>query len=179
MTMAFQTSVATSLTRGYAGMVDMAVPGTYLTTGRNDDSVSIPFGKAVVWDPSTPATDISVTLPVNQSDAVMGIVIHSNKYQVAWTDRDGNVHGELDATGLVAGTIMTILRRGRILVTAASTVVAGASKLYVRAVAGLGETRGALEDAADSTDMIDCTTKGTWMESVSAGNLAWLEVDFT
>lgn len=178
MTMAFQTSVATSYTRGYAGMVDSGAPH-YFVTGRNDDSVSIPFGKAVVWDPSSPLTDISVTLPANQADAVMGIVIHSNKYQVAWTDKDGNVHGELDGTGLVPSTIMTVLRKGRILVTAASDVVAGTSKLYVRRTAGVGETLGALEGAADSTDMIDCSTKGTWMETVTAGNLAWLEVDFT
>jgi hypothetical protein len=176
MAMALQTTTPTSYTRGYAGMVDASIPATQFVTGRNDDSVSIPFGKAVVWDPSAPATDFSVTLPANQSDPVMGIVVHSNKYQVAWTDKDGTVHGELDGTGLVPGVMMTILRKGRILVTANSNVTAGVSRLYVRRAGG---TLGNLEGAVDATNMIDCTTQGQWMETVTSGNLAWLEVDFT
>lgn len=175
MPMALQTTSPATYTRGYSGLVDMCAP-TYLVTARNDDSVSIPFGAGVVWKPSSPLTDISVSLPVNQSDAVLGIVIHSNKYQVAWTDKDGVVHGELDSVGLVPNTIMTVLRKGRILVTAGSNVTAGVSRLFIRRAGG---TRGALEGAVDASNMIDCTNQGQWMETVTLGNLAWLEVDFT
>ena len=177
--MSFQTSISVAPALGYAGMVDAGAPN-YFVTGRNDEaSASIPFGKAVVWDPSSPATDISVTLPANQTDPVMGIVAFSQRHSRAWVGADGNTYGELDATGLRPGTIMNVLRKGRILVVAASTVVAGVSKLYVRRTATGGEALGDLEDAADGTDMIDCSTKGTWMTSATAGSLAWLEVDFT
>lgn len=178
MAMAIQTTVSVGPAQGYPGMLDAAAEHL-IVTGRNDDSVSIPFGKAVIWDPSSPATDISVTLPAgSQTSPVMGIVMFSQKYARAWTDSAGTVHGDLDATGLVNGTMMNVVRRGRILVTAASTVVAGVNKLYVRSVAVLGETLGALEGAADSTDMIDCTAQGTWMSSATAGGLAWLQVNF-
>ena len=178
--LSIQTSITARPAKGYPGMVDATAPHTIITAYNAEASASIPFGKAVCWDPSAPANELSVTLPAGaQTTPVMGIVVYRGAYSRAWTDSDGVVHGDLDATGLVPGTVMGILRRGRILVTAASTVVAGVSRLYVRSVAGLGETLGALEDAADSTDMIDCTNQGQWMSSVAAGELAWLEVDFT
>lgn len=178
MAMAVQTAVTSNPAKGHAGLLDATAPH-FITHAINADSVSIPFGKAVVWDPSTPATDISVTLPANQTDPVMGIVVKMDHYAKAWIDVDGNTHGELDGTGLRPEVMMTVLRKGRILVTAATAVVAGVSRLYVRRTAGLGETLGALEDAADSTDMIDCTNQGVWVSTAGAGELAWLEVDFT
>ena len=178
MAMSIQTSVSVAPLEGYAGTLDTAYPHTLITARSSESSASIPFGKAVVWDPSTPTHDRDVTLPTGETDSVMGIVVHNHNFARAWIDSAGTTHGELDATGLRPGTIFSVLRKGRILVTAATATVAGVSKLWVRAVAGLGETLGALEDADDSTDMIDCTTKGTWMSTVAAGELAWLEVDF-
>lgn len=175
MAMSIQTSITASPAQGYAGTLDTAFP-RQIATARNADSVSIGFGKGVVWDPSAPATDRDVTLPVSQTDKVMGIVVHSHAYSRTWTDSSGGVHGDLDATGLVPGVVMGILRQGRILVTAGSTVVAGTNRLYVRRAGG---TLGALEGAADATNMIDCTGQGVWMSSVSSGSLAWLEVNFT
>lgn len=178
MAMSIQTSVSVGPAQGYVGTLDV-LANHHLVSGRNDDSVSIPFGKAVIWDPSAPAADFSVTLPAgSQTSPVMGIVMFSQRYARAWTDVSGVVHGDLDATGLVPGTLMTVVRQGRILVTAASNVTAGVTKLYVRSTATLGQTLGALEGAADSTNMIDCTAQGTWMSTATAGNLAWLEVNF-
>jgi hypothetical protein len=179
MAMSIQTSVSVAPAKGYAGTLDTAYPHVLITARSVEASASIPFGKAVVWDSSAPATDRDVTLPTAETDSVMGIVVHSHNFARAWVDSAGNTQGELDATGLRPNTIFSVLRKGRILVTAATATVAGASKLWVRAVATVGETLGALEDADDSTDMIDCTTKGTWMSTVAAGELAWLEVDFT
>lgn len=179
MAMAIQTSVSVAPAKGYAGTLDPAYPSVLVSAQNAEASASIPFGKAVVYDPSSPAHDFSATLPAAETNTVMGIVVHSHHYARAWIDQSGTTHGELDATGLRPGTTFTVARKGRMLVTAASTVVAGVSKLWVRAVAGLGETLGALEDADDSTDMIDCTTQGRWVSNASAGELAWLEFDFT
>ncbi len=179
MAMSIQTSVTVAPLKGYAGMLDTAAPSV-IATARNSASASIPFGKAVIWDPSAPATERDVTLPAgSQTSPVMGIVVHSHNFSRTWTDSSGSVHGELDSTGLTENTIFGVLRKGRIMVTAATAVVAGVSRLYVRSVATVGETLGALEDAADASDMIDCTAQGQWMSTVSAGELAWLEVDFT
>ena len=177
MAMGLQTTTTAAPAQGYPGMLDVAA-NHHIVTARNDDSVSIPFGKAVVWDPSAPATDISATLPAAETNPVLGIVMFSQQYSRAWTDSNGTVRGDVDATGLVPGTMMRICRQGRVLVTAATNVTVGVTKLWVRAVATLGETLGALEGADDSTDMIDCTAQGTWMSTATAGNLAWLEVNF-
>ena len=179
MAMSVQTSVSSTRAKGYPGQLDATAPHHIVTAINGEASASIPFGKAVVWDPSSPATEISVTLPANQTDPVMGIVVKADHYSRVWIDADGNTQGDLDATGLRPGVAMGVLIRGRILVTAASAIVAGVSRLFVRRTAGLGETLGALEDAADSTDMIDCTNQGVWMSTASANELAWLEVDFT
>lgn len=176
--LSIQTTVSARPAKGYAGMLDAAYPHSIITAQNGEASASIPFGKGVVWDPTSPAHDVSVTLPANQADKVMGIVVFRGGYSRAWTDADGVVHGDLDATGLVPGTVLGVLRRGRILVTAASAVTPG-DRLYIRRTAGLGESLGALEDAADSTDMIDSTNQGVWMSTAAAGELAWLEVDFT
>lgn len=178
MPMSLQTAVSARPAKGYPGMVDAAAPHYIVTAQNGEASASIPFGKAVVWDPSSPAHDISVTLPANQTDKVMGIVCFRGGYSRAWTDADGVVHGDLDATGLVPGTVLGVLRRGRMLVTAASAVTPG-DRLFVRRTAGVGESLGALEDAADSTDMIDSQNQGVWMSTAAAGELAWIEVDFT
>lgn len=179
MAMSIQTTVSAAPAKGYAGMIDAASPHHIAHVRSAEASAAIPFGKAVVLDPSAPATDRDVTLPTTETDSVYGIVVHSQGYSQSWTDSDGNVHGELNATGLLPGTIFGVLRKGRILVVAATAVVALASRLWVRAVAGVGETLGALEDADDSTDMIDCTGQGQWMSTANIGELAWLDVDFS
>lgn len=179
MAMSIQTSVTVAPLKGYAGTLDTAAPSVITTARNSEASASIPFGKAVCWDPSAPATERDVTLPAgSQTTPVMGIVVHSHDFSRTWTDSSGSVHGELDATGLLPGTIFGVLRKGRILVTAGSAIVAGVSRLYVRTVAG-ANTVGTLEDAADGVNMIDCTAQGQWMSTVAAGELAWLEVDFT
>ncbi len=177
MAMSVQTSISTAPAIGYAGMLDSG-PCDIVTGISGESSASIPFGKAVVWDPSGPVSDYHVTLPANQSDKVRGLVVHSHAYARAWTDADAVVHGQLDGTGLLPGTSLSLLRKGRMLVVAASAVSPG-DRLYVRRTAGVGETLGALEDAADSTDMIDCTAQGVWLTTAAAGDLAWIEVDFT
>jgi hypothetical protein len=177
MAMGLQTTTTAAPAQGYPGMLDVAA-NHHIVTARNDDTVSIPFGKAVVAKAGA-TTDISASLPAGlQTQNVLGIVTFSQLYARAWTDSNGVVRGDVDATGLVPGTMMRVCRQGRILVTAASNVTAGTTKLYVRSVATLGETLGALEGAADASDMIDCSAQGTWISTATTGNLAWLEVNF-
>lgn len=177
MAMSVQTAISTNPAIGYAGMLDSGAHD--IVSGiSGETAASIPFGVAVVWDPAAPVSDIHCTLPANQTDKVRGIVVHRHYYARVWTDANGNDHGELDADGLRPGVSLNILRKGRILVRAEKAVSPG-DRLYVRRTAGAGEYVGALENAADSTDMIDCTNQGVWLTSADAGELAWLEVDFT
>lgn len=161
---------------GIEGQLMSEAPRSVWTL-KNVDNVSIPFGKAVVFDLSAPASDLSAHLPTAESDTVAGIVIHSHAYARAWTS-DGVTHGDVDATGLRPGTLMNVLRKGTILVKVRTGCAVG-DRLWVRAVAGVGEELGACENADDSTDMIDCTAQGMFLTSAAANGLAWLEVDFT
>ncbi len=171
-----QTTVNARPAKGIPGQLDGAYPHSVIIA-QNGDSVSIPFGKAVAWDPTSPAHHISATLPVNQTDRIMGIVAYRGGYARAWTDSSGVVHGDLDNVGLTPGTTLNVVRQGRMLVTAASAVTPG-DRLFIRRTAGIGESLGALEDAADSTDMIDSQNQGVWLSTAAAGELAWIEVDF-
>lgn len=177
MAMSVQTAINPNPAIGFPGMLDSG-PHDIVSGISGETSASIPFGVAVVWDPTSPASDIHCTLPAGQTNKVRGIVVHEHHYARVWTDANGNSHGELDADGLRPGVSLNILRKGRILVRAAKAVNPG-DRLYVRAVAGAGEYLGALENASDGTDMIDCTNQGVWLTTAGAGELAWLEVDFT
>ncbi len=176
--MGAQTTYDSNPALGYAGTLDPNYPSATLTVKNVEASASIPFGKAVVFKTSSPSTDLDVLLPAAETDIVAGIVVKSDAYSRAWTDDDGTVHGQIDSTGVRAGALMVIARKGRMLVKAESAVVPS-GRLWVRAVAGAGESLGALEDADDSTDMIDCTGQGMWMTTAAEDGLAWLEFDFT
>lgn len=179
MAMSVQTSVTAAPTNGYAGMLDTAAPHHIATARNGEASAAIPFGRGVVWDPSSPATDRDVTLPATETDIVMGIAVHGQNFSKSWTDGDGNVHGELSSTGLLPGTIFGVLRKGRILVVAEDATTAGTDRLWVRCtVGGVGEVLGGLTTADEGTETIDCTKQGVWVSTAAAGALAWLEVDF-
>lgn len=177
MSMSLQSTYNAAPAIGYEGMLQGNSPSHKRTYKNAEASASIPFGKAVVYKISAPDTDLDVLLPAAASDKVAGIVIHSHDYGRAWTDADGNVHGELDSTGLRPGTLMSVLRQGVILVKVPTGCAVG-DRLWVRAVATSGEELGACENADDSTDMIDCTKQGQFLTSAAANGLAWLEVNF-
>lgn len=176
MSMTVQSSYSTAPAIGYAGTLDSNLAHDIVTMKNAEASTSIAFGLAVKFK-DTVTTDKDAVLPAAETDSVLGIVLRSGTYAVAWTDLDGNVHGQLDATGLVPSAMMNVLRKGRVLVTCVSGCEAG-DKLWVRAVTGTHTSIGGLENADDSTNMIDATSKGTWMTSASAGGLAWLDVSF-
>jgi len=163
---------------GYAGDLDRSRPFATLTMKNVEASASMPFGSAVCRDLVSPASDMSALQPALESNKVAGIILRANTYARTWTDDAGTVNGQLDGTGLVVGTIMTVVTMGRMFVKCDTGCVPG-DCLWVRAVAGAGEALGALENADDSTDMIDCTKFATWETTASADGLAWLSFDFT
>lgn len=175
--MSVQTTFSDAPAAGYAGMLDSNVDHDIITMINAEASASIDFGLAVKFK-DTVTTDKDAVLPAAEGDSILGIVVHSHNYAPQWTDvSTGTTYGELKSDGLAPGAMLNVLRRGRILVICDSGCEAG-DKLWVRAVAGVGERLGACENADDSTDTIDCTAKGTWLTSAAAGELAWLDVNF-
>lgn len=168
-----QTTYSDKPAIGYVGMLDSNVAHDIITLKNAEASASIAFGLAVKFK-DTVTTDKDAVLPAAQADLVIGVVAHSHNYAAAWTDvGTGTTYGELDATGVKPGGFLNVLRRGRILVTCASGCEAG-DKLFVRRAGG---TLGELNNAASGTDMIDLSTKGTWLTTASAGGLAWLDLN--
>lgn len=177
MAMTVQTTFSRDPAIGYAGMLDSNVDHDILTMVNAEASASIAFGKGLVFKGSA-TTDKDAVLPSAQTNPVAGILAHSHNYAAAWTDvTSGTTYGELDGTGLKPGAELNVVRRGRILVVCASGCALG-DKLYIRSTAGSGKVVGDLENAADATNMIDVSTKGTWLTAASAGGLAWLDVNF-
>lgn len=177
MAMTVQSSFSDGPAIGYAGTLDSNLAHDVITMKNAEASASIAFGRAVKFK-DTVTSDKDAVLPAAETDKILGIVLRSDTYGVAWTDLDGNTYGQLDSTGVKPGAFLNVLRRGRVLVVCEDAVEAG-DKLWVRAVAGAApEYLGGLNNADDSTDMIDCTANGTWLTSASAGGLAWLDVNF-
>lgn len=177
MPMTVQSTFGDNPAIGYAGTLDSNLAHDVITMKNAEASASIPFGYAVKFK-DTVTTDKDAVLPAAETDKILGIVLRSDTYGVAWTDLDGTVYGQLDATGVKPGAFLNILRRGRILVTAEDAVEAG-DKLWVRCTTGgVGEIIGGLTNADEGTETIDCTAVGTWMSSAAAGGLAWLDVNF-
>ncbi len=162
-----QTSYSSNMAKGFAGMLADGSRADIITMRNVEASAEIAFGLAVKYGGTS--DDLGAKLPAAETDKIAGIVVHTHSY---------NKTNQLGTTGVKTGELLNVIRKGRILVTA-QTAVAPGDRLWVRAVAGGAEVLGGLEDADDSTDMIDCTNQGVWMTTAAAGELAWLEVDFT
>lgn len=172
----FQTTYTAFPPIAIAGLLESADNGRDLTTMKNADSVSIPFGLAVAFKPS-PATDKDAYLPALSSDNVAGIVAHSNAFARVWTDQSGNSFGDLDATGLVVGVMMNVLRRGKIAVVSQTGNAVGDRLFVSTQSAGAYTGKGQLGNVT-ATNAIDCTTKAEWLTSATAGGFAWLDCNF-
>lgn len=173
--MPVQTSYSTTLTRAIEGALADNGAHDVATKYNAEASACIAFGRAVKFG----ATDHAALLPSAETDKICGIVIHANQYS---TGADGELKqdGTEWTNGLRPGAAMSILRKGRIWAKARTAVTPG-DRLWVRAVSAQSghEFLGGLEDADDSTDTIDCTAQGVWLDTAAAGELARLEVDFT
>lgn len=177
MTMALQTTYLSVQPIAYAGQLE----GEHhdIITLKNADAVSIPFGTAVSFKTSSPATDKDAILPAPSTGlTVAGIVVHSHAYARTWTDQSGTVHGDLDGTGLVVGTLLNVLRKGKIAVISVQGNVVSDRLWVSTSTTNVSFTQpGQLGNATD-TNALDCTRQGEWLSSATAGGFAWLEVDF-
>lgn len=175
MSMSIQTSYSAAPGIGYSGMVE-GTNNDIITMKNAEASASIPFGVAVAFLRTSPGSDQDVVLP-NTETTICGIVTFAQQYARAWTDKDGTF-GELDSVGIIKGNLLNVMRQGRVLVTCPSGCVPG-DRLYVRKDIGeASEALGTCENAADESDMIDCTSQAVWLTTAAAGGLAWLEVNF-
>lgn len=162
---------------GYRGDLDRGAPHFTLTM-KNAEAASIPLGVAVKRK-NAAASDLEAALPAAEGDAVLGFVVREQTYSRTYTTHDGTTVGQLDATGLVQNTLFTVATMGRMLVHVRTGATAGQG-VWIRAVSGgAPEYLGAVENADDSTDMIDCTTQAVFETSCAADGLAWIRFDFT
>lgn len=176
--MALQSTYGLQPALGFTGTLDKSRPFSLLTMKNVEASASIRMGSAVKRKASA-TTDLDAVLPTAESDKVLGFVVRENSFAPAWTDLSGQTAGNLDSTGLVPGTLMNVATMGRMLVHVRTGCTAGQG-VWVRAVSGgLPEYLGAIENADDSTDTIDCTTQAKFVTSCAADGQAWVEFDFT
>jgi hypothetical protein len=154
------------MTAAFAGMLADGSANDCIAMRNDEASASIAFGRAVKFGSATDGT--SAKLPSAETSVIAGIVVHSHSY----------ASNELDATGVIVGGVLNVLRKGRVWVTVEDAVVPG-DRLWVRGVAGGDpEFLGGLLPADDSTDTVDCTNQGQFLTAAAAGALALLEVNF-
>ena len=167
--MAVQTTYGTDPAIGIKGQLADSGHHDVIAMVNNEASQEMAFGLAVVFEGST--DDQGALAPDAISETVAGILVHSHRYSNAPS-------GDLGTTGLKAGAMLDVLRKGRIWVECEDGCSPG-DRLFVRAVATGAEEEGACAKAADASDMIDLQGQGIWLTTATAGNLAILEVDFT
>lgn len=167
--MGVQTAYTRNQSAAFAGMLADDGEHDIIAMVNAEASASIPFGVAV----KKGTGDTDALLPAAESDEIVGITVHTHNYS-------NSPNGDLDENNdMLPGAVMNVLRWGRIYVHARKgAVVAFTSRLWVRAVAGVGEYLGAAEDADDGTDTIDCTKQGQFITSGAEDALVVLEVDF-
>lgn len=160
----------------YAGLAGDGSEGTQIVGAFNTEaSAEIAFGLAVVRDNTAPydVNGNGAKLPSAASGAgsvLLGIVRHSH----AFSNSPG---GDLGTTGLKPGTMMDIMRVGRIWAICEDGCSPG-DRLFVRHTAA-GTGRGSLRatDAGGAT-CLDATTKGEWQTKAAALGVAMIDVDF-
>ncbi len=133
---------------------------------QSEASAAVAIGCAVKYG----ATDQTVLNLTATSEKVPGIVLHAHVY---------DPETQLDDDGaILPKNMVSVLRRGRVLVRCEEGCAPG-DRLFIRAVAAGAERAGALRMSADGSDCIDCSNQGEWKSTAAAGELAWLDVDFT
>lgn len=164
--MPVQTSYPTTMPVAIEGALADYSHNEVVTRYNAEASTNINFGRGVAFGSS----DNAAILPATESSVLQGIVIHAHSYTTS----------ENTSTGLVPGTILNVLWRGRVwLRNYGAGAVTRGTRLWCRAVAGGGETKGGFESADDSTDMINATPQVVALTSATTGELFIAEVDFT
>lgn len=171
-----QTSYLDQIPLPYAGLAADGSDAPETVGAYNTEaSAEIPFGFAVARDNTSPydVAGNGVKLPSAASGAggqLLGIVRHSHSFS-------NSPNGDLGTTGLKPGTMMPVMRKGRIWAICEDGCSPG-DRLWVRyTAAGTGKGSCRATDAGGSTS-IDATTKGEWQTKAAALGVAILEIDF-
>lgn len=168
--MAVQTTYTTAPAAAYAGMLADDSENDAITMN-NQDTVSIPFGTAVVYK-NSPASDKDAALPANSSDKLAGITIHSHDFERQFTLAGGTTVGELDSTGVTVGAELAVLTTGTIWVKVITACAAGDSVFVSYSSGGTWTTgQGQFGNAADSGHTI-AVTNAQFRSSTAAGGFA-------
>lgn len=148
-----------------------ALPGTpggqYMETRvfRNAEaSDAIKFGWPVVASSSN-ADDC--TIADATTSLIAGFVIRDDKYYADLENTDA---------GLLPGVALTVMERGEMQFLCESAMAPG-DRVYVRVVAGVGETIGAVRATADGTDCVDCTAWARVVAKGAVGNTCRIKFD--
>ena len=136
------------------------------------NSAAIGFGYFVCQDPQdvnkarSPITATDVTA----SGTALGITMHTQAVtqNLISTGSDGS-------DGYALGSAMSIMRKGRIYVQVEDAVVAG-NDVYIRHVAGAGETLGACRSDADGSDA-SVLPGAKYRSSAAASGIAIVEIN--
>lgn len=164
--MTVQSTYSINPPKAYAGLV---VRADIVVAKKNaESSASIPFGRAV--KPHSTDKDGAI-LPAAETDKVMGLVARYHNH---------SMDVDLDTAGLKVGATMDILRKGAMYVVAEDDV-SFQGRGWVRCTAGgdAAEVVGGITAADEGTETIDTTNQIEFQESVTAGGLVLVEVDFT
>jgi hypothetical protein len=169
-----QTAYTDILTAAFAGQVaDCEYKPVIAPAFNTEVSASIPFGWGVVRDNTAPygANGIGAKLPAATTDKFFGITVFSHSYS------RNPLNQEIDSVGMLPGTLMNVMRRGRIWAIAELGSAAG-DKLFVRCTAA-GQGKGSLlnSDPGGSTVIANSVgALGQWQSAASALGLAIAEV---
>lgn len=153
-------------TQGFNGQLADSSPNDVSSMRNDEASASMAFGHAIKF--ASASDESSAELLTANTETVAGIVLKQDSYAAT----------QLDAVGVVAGNHLNIVRKGRVFVLCEDGCNVG-DRLYIRAVATGGEIAGALLASAVGSDTIDSSAQGQWLTSAGAGELAWLDVDFS
>lgn len=140
--------------------------GQYMETRvyRNaESSAALPFGVPVK---RTTAADDCLKCAA-ETDVIAGFVLRDEKYFAALENTDD---------GLVAGATMTVMERGEMHLLCEVAMTLG-DPVFIRVVAGAGETYGAVRKTADSTDTVDCSGWAKVVKPGAAGSTCVVKFD--
>lgn len=165
-----QTSVATSLTRAFAGMLADNGPHDIIPGYNGEASAEMPFGVVV----NLTTTEQKYELPDGGADILGGVIVHSHAYSKGPSDP------ALGTTGIKSKFTLSVLRKGRIYMTVENGCSPG-DRLYTRIVAGAG---GSQKGAVRTTDpgggeVIDSRSMMVALSTAAAAGVAVVDCDFT
>jgi hypothetical protein len=168
---------------GVAGQLWDSMEGRDIVSAFNEGAAQIPFGVGIVAG----SAEDGCKLPAALTDTPIGVNVWNANHVPAATLANGQVTGDLGATGLMQNAGLQSLRRGRILATvdpSVSTITPHSDRAFLRMVATGAGQAGMWGNAANASYFKDVTAVGVWRSKIKTARdgttkVAVLEVDFS